>query len=136
MVAIGVVESKIMDANTDGECSGSWVAQSDYLFNIAPHRELKTESVFQIWATIILDFESGGTIEYQCELVYKITNSNSEPPPLEILVDVGYRCTKDLETLFDREMVIVRSEPTMTIWKPYNKDVIESLVSEKLRDNF
>jgi len=132
MVGVGLISSKFLNVTQEGDCSGIWVAESNYNFNPVPNIRIKTKWLFQIWATLNLEFEKGGSFEYKCELIYELDNTVPEPPSVDIFVDIGYNCTKDLEKLFDMTNTITRKSANESIWIPYEQDFIKQLVIEKL----
>jgi len=136
LIGVSLPEAKFLDASREGNCSGDWIAESKYLFNIVPNIKSKNKSAFQIWGKLNLEFGNGGSMEYQCELIYVISNTEPGQPPLDILVDVASKCTKDFEALLDKANAVDRNDQTKNIWIPYDKEIIEEMVSKSLKKNF
>lgn len=130
-----LVEARFLDVQAEGDYSGDWVAESNYLFNAVPHKDDPTKGMFQIWAKLNLEFTGDGSMEYKCELLYLLSEINSRPD-LETLVTIGRKCVRDLERLFDATNAVSRGRGKATIWIPYDEEVIRQMVSESLLKNF
>ena len=127
------IQKDFLGAKTEGDTTGDWVSEANYVFDIITDGIDNTMCALQVLAKLNMDFYAGGEMEFKCRVVYYL-NDFGYKPNLSDLMLIGERVAQDLDKFFIEEDVY--QNPSGILWAVPERSMISEQVTKTLKKHY